>query len=284
LTTDVIPETPVPLPAAEAQRMLQLQVKKHHVAMMLLHWFNAVVWLLELVTGLALISSPYFRVVPDSYIRIVEGVFNSRANLLQFHIGLGLVWIVVFLVYGIFGFETYLGREVLKKEIALDRDDLRWLAVRVLRMLGRSREPLPPQGVYNAGQKLFALTVYAMLPIVMVTGAVMAFGWFGPVVVGWAVVLHFVSVGVIVAGLMIHAYMGTVFPEEKPAFFSMVTGSVNELHVYNHHFKWWRETKIAQREWKRQRDAAFAAAGGGTAAATDVTPTRDARETTRASD
>ena len=44
--------------------MLQRQVKKHHVAIMLLHWFNAYVWLFELVTGLALISSSLFRVVP----------------------------------------------------------------------------------------------------------------------------------------------------------------------------------------------------------------------------
>jgi hypothetical protein len=28
------------------------QVKKHHVAMMLLHWFNAAVWFGELPTGL----------------------------------------------------------------------------------------------------------------------------------------------------------------------------------------------------------------------------------------
>ena len=254
MTTDAIPATPVPLTAAQAQQMLQLQVKKHHVAMMLLHWFNAIVWLLELTTGLALITSPYYRIVPEVYTRIVEGVFNSRGNLLQFHIGLGLLWIFVFVVYGVFGFKTYLGREVLKKEISLDQDDVRWLMVRVLRILGRSTEPLPPQGVYNAGQKLFAISVYAMVPIVMVSGLVMTFHWFGAVAVGWAIVAHFVSVGLVVSGLMIHAYMGTVFPEEKPAFFSMVTGSVNELHVYNHHFKWWREVKLAQQAWMRERD------------------------------
>lgn len=262
MTTDVIPATPLPLSAEQAERMLQLQVKKHHVAMMLLHWFNAVVWLLLLVTGLALIVSPYYRVVPAAYIRIVEGVFNSRANLLQFHVGVGLLWIFVFLVYGVFGFKTYLGREVLQKEIALDRDDLQWLRVRVMRLLGRSTDRLPPQGVYNAGQKLFAISVYAMVPLVMVSGLVMTFGWFGPAVVGWAIVVHFVSVGLVVSGLMIHAYMGTVFPEEKPAFFSMVTGNVNELHVYNHHFKWWREVKLAQQAWRREREAERAGGEG----------------------
>jgi formate dehydrogenase subunit gamma len=254
LKTSEIPLTPVPLTSEQAEAMLQRQVKKHHVAIMLLHWFNAFVWLFELVTGLALVSSPLFRVVPQWYVSIVEGVFGSRANMLQFHVALGVVWILVFLVYGVFGVRTYLSQEVLRKEIALDRDDWRWLIVRTLRILGRTTEPLPPQGVYNAGQKLFALVIYAMLPVVMLTGMVMAFRLLSPTIVGWAVVLHFASVGVVVSGLMIHVYMGAVFPEEKPAFFSMVTGNVHELFAYSHHFKWWREMKLAEREWDALHD------------------------------
>ena len=74
---------------------------------------------------------------------------------------------------------------------------------------------------------------------------------------GWAVVLHFAAVGVVVSGLMVHVYMGAVFPEEKPAFFSMITGTVNELYAYSHHFKWWREVKLAQREWANEHHASW---------------------------
>ena len=169
--------------------------------------------------------------------------------MLQFHVALGVAWIAVFLVYGVFGVRTYLSQEVLQREIALDRDDWRWLIVRTLRILGRIDEPLPPQGIYNAGQKLFAFVIYAMIPVVMLTGVVMAFQLFSPAVVGWAVVLHFAAVGVVVSGLMVHVYMGAVFPEEKPAFFSMITGNVHELFAYSHHFKWWREMKLEEREW-----------------------------------
>ena len=105
----------------------------------------------------------------------------------------------MFLVYGVFGFRTYLRGEVLQKEIALDRDDFRWLIVRTLRILGRSNEPLPPQGIYNAGQKLFAFMIYAMIPVVMADAAS---SWpsssSAPAVVGWAVVLHFAAVGAVV--------------------------------------------------------------------------------------
>jgi hypothetical protein len=53
--------------------------------------------------------------------------------------------------------------------------------------------------------------------------------------------------------------MGAVFPEEKPAFFSMITGTVDELYAYSHHFKWWREEKQDQIARRARRDAAVAA-------------------------
>ena len=256
MRTDAIPIPPVPLTAEQAEAMLQRQIKKHHVAIILLHWFNAITWILELATGAALISSRLFRIAPDWYVRSLEGLFGTRANLLRFHVALGLVWIGVFLVYGIFGFRTYLRGEVLQKEIALDRDDLRWLVVRVLRILGRSDEPLPPQGVYNAGQKLFAMVVYAMLPVVMVTGVIMAFRLFCPRGRGLGRGRALRRRRAVVAGLIIHVYMGAVFPEEKPAFFSMFTGTVNELYAYHHHFKWWSEMKTKQLAWDLRREPA----------------------------
>lgn len=230
----------------QAALMEQRLIKKHDVAIILLHWFNATVWLFELLTGVALITSPHFRLAPDWYLALVQDVFGTRASLLRFHIALGLTWIGVFLVYGIFGFRTYLVQTVVRREVHLDRDDLEWLRIRVLRILGRSREPLPPQGSYNAGQKLFALSVYLMVPLVMLSGLVMTFHWFGAQVVAWAIVVHFVTVGLVVSGLMIHVYMGAVFPEEKPAFFSMLTGMVNEKFAYQHHHKWWQEMQMAQ--------------------------------------
>ena len=113
----------------------------------------------------------------------------------------------------------------MQREIALDGDDVRWLFVQVGNILRGTKDALPPQGVYNAGQKLFAIMVYVMLPMVMITGLIMAFHLFSTTVVAWAVVawavvLHFFSVGMVVSGLMIHVYVGAVFPEDKPAFFS----------------------------------------------------------------
>jgi formate dehydrogenase subunit gamma len=248
-----IPDVPVALTAEQAEMMAQKQVKKHHVAIVLLHWFNATVWLLEIATGAALIVAPDYRFMPLWYLRFMEEAFGSRANLLRGHIAIGLTWLTVFLVYAIFGWKDYLHTEVLRKEVGLDRDDLNWLRIRTLRLLKRSSETLPPQGAYNAGQKLYALMIYVMIPIIMITGVIMTFH-LGTVLVQWAMLAHFLAAGMVVSGLMIHVYMGAVFPEERPAFYSMITGFVDELYAYRHHFKWWREVKLLQREWEAEQD------------------------------
>ncbi len=235
-----IARAPRTLSAAEADALAQRQIKKHDIAIMLLHWFNAFVWLAELGTGLAMLTSD-LRVMPWWYVRMVQGFFGFRANMLQFHLAVGITWIVVFIAYGVFGFRTYLQKEVLRREISLDADDWQWLRIRILGILRLNDEALPPQGVYNAGQKLFALLVYLMVPVIMITGVLMTFRLGSAAVIGWAAAIHFAAVGAVVSGLMIHVYMGAVLPEEKPAFFSMITGNVNELYAYSHHFKWWRE-------------------------------------------
>lgn len=250
MSASAIQTVPTPLTGEQAEAMAQRQIKKHHVAIVLLHWFNAISWLLELSTGAGLIVSPYYRFAPMWYLQMMEGIFGSRANMLRFHIAVGLTWIAVFLVYAIFGFRNYLRIEVLQHEIGLDRDDMLWLKVRTLLLLGRTKDPLPPQGAYNAGQKLFALLVYTMVPLIMLTGLTMTFHWVGTAFVAWAMVLHFFAVGMVVSGLMIHVYMGAVFPEEKPAFYSMITGVVDELYAYHHHFKWWRSVKIQEQAWR----------------------------------
>lgn len=254
MSTQQIPMVSAPLTIDQMREMQQRQIKKHHVAIVLLHWFNAFVWFLELATGMGLVSNPAFRIAPAWYTTMMTSALGG-ANLLRFHIAVGMTWIIVFIVYGVFGYRDYLHHEVLIREMGLDRDDVQWLRIRLLRLLKRSNEPLPAQGIYNAGQKLFAFLVYAALPLIALTGVIMAFHWFSPAIVAWSVLVHFLAVGMVVSGLMVHAYMGAVFPEERPAFFSMITGMVNELYAYKHHYKWWREVKEEQQRWEEDLSA-----------------------------
>jgi len=252
MASQTIPSMPVPLKVEEARLMEQSHVKKHQVAIVLLHWFNAVIWAIELATGSALIVAPGYRFMPVWYVNMMNDLAGGRANLLRMHIAAGIVWTIVFLVYAVFGWRHYLHTEVLRKEVGIDSDDIQWLRIRVLRLFNRTGEELPPQGAYNAGQKLYALMIYTMVPLIMTTGWIMALHLLGTLIIQWAMLLHFVAAGMVVSGLMIHIYMGAVFPEEKPAFYSMITGSVDELYAYKHHFKWWREVKLRQAAWQEE--------------------------------
>jgi len=245
-----IPVEPLPLSAEDAHLLSQSHIKKHTISIVLLHWFNAIVWAIELATGSALIVAPGYGFMPIWYSKMMDSLAGGHANLLRIHIAVGLTWSIVFVIYAIFGWRHFLRAEVLRKEVGIDADDIQWLRIRLLLLLNRTRETLPPQGAYNAGQKLYALLVYAMVPIIMVTGWVMAMHRFSPFLIQWSMLLHFIAAGMVVSGLMIHIYMGAVFPEERPAFYSMITGLVDELYAYSHHFKWWREVKLEEAEWQ----------------------------------
>lgn len=269
---ETIPETCVPLTADQAELMSQKRIKKHHVAIVLLHWFNAIVWMLELATGSALVIAPDYRFMPLWYLTMMQQAFGTSANLLRFHIAVGLTWTIVFLTYAIFGWRHYLHAEVLRKEIGIDADDILWLKIRTLKLLDRTEESLPPQGAYNAGQKLYALLVYTMVPIIMLTGLVMTFHLISTGTVAWAMVLHFVAAGLVVSGLLVHVYMGAVFPEERPAFYSMITGMVDELYAYRHHFTWWREVKLEESRWAHTLEDASATVEAGSEEKTVAQP------------
>ncbi len=234
---------------AMSERML----KKHDVASIWLHWFNAAVWLVELTTGAALIVSRPYTFAPPWVIGTVGSIFESRAVMLRFHIAVGLVWIAVLALNGIFGFRHYL-LHFLKNDLMLDRDDLRWFPAKIAQILGRKVE-LPEQGIYNAGQKAYGSVVAVGTLAIMITGLVMSFHLFGIGWVQWSIPIHFVAVGVVLAGLFVHVYMAAVLPEERPAFFSMFSGKVNELYAFMHHRKWWREMKRREAEFKKELES-----------------------------
>jgi formate dehydrogenase subunit gamma len=234
--------------SAEEREVLQRRViKKHDTAIILLHWFNVAVWVIELATGGALLAGDAYRIAPDWWRTFMIAIFGSPGMVLKVHITVGILWTVVLLVYGIFGFRKYLLRTVTNYLIP-DRDDLLWLKNRLLLILGR-RVSLPPQGIYNGGQKMYGLVVFAGGLVIAVTGFIMAFH-LGPTwLVQWSILFHFLAVGGIFAGLFVHVYMGAVLPEERPAFYSMFTGKVPELYAYKHHYKGWRQYKEVEREW-----------------------------------
>ncbi len=237
----------LPLTFEEREELKKKKLKKHDIATIYLHWFNALVWFVELVTGSALIISKYYRFTPEFWQKIWLEIFGSRGNMLKFHIMVGVTWIIVLLIYGIFGYRNYL-LGYIKNMLILTKDDIEWVIKRGQLILGK-KVTLPPQGIYNGGQKLYAWDVAVGTILIAITGLVMAFHLGGAGTVRWAIAIHFLGVGMVVMGLFVHIYMAAFMPEERQSFFSMFTGYVNELYAYEHHFKWWQEMVKEREKW-----------------------------------
>jgi formate dehydrogenase subunit gamma len=234
----------------EEKRVLAGRVmKKHGVAGITLHWVNALSWFALIFTGVALLSADYLRFAPQWYIDMMDGIFGTRHALLHFHIAVGVFWITTLLLYGIFGYKNYL-LDFIKHDLTIDKDDIKWFPAKAKNLMGKlSNYDMPPQGTYNAGQKAYAVVVAASTVILVITGPIMAFHLGSTTVIQWAMMFHFVATMSVFAGIFVHVYMAALFPEERPAFFSMINGKVNELYAYLHHNKWWKEVKTEEHEF-----------------------------------
>ncbi len=241
------------LPLAERRRLREKQIKKHQLANILTHWFNVAMWLMLLPTGIAILSSPRLALSPAIMQEMARNLFGGTANLIRFHYSVGLFWIFVLAFNVLIGFRKYF-IPFSRERLLLTRDDIEWLKIKPMQMLGLMKDkPLPPQDAYNAGQKLYMYAVILGTLGIMLSGVVMTFHTiFPPVLKQWAQPVHWVSAGAVVAGLIIHVYMGAVFPEEKEAFFSMFSGKVSAWYARAHHEKWYWEKVREELEWEEK--------------------------------
>jgi len=239
------------IPFEERRRLREKKYKKHNLANILTHWFNVGCWLLLLPTGIAIISSPRLGLSPVWWQELYRNIFGGPANLIRFHYTIGLLWVFVLTFNILVGFRRYFVPFAAHRML-LDKDDIEWIKIKPLQMLGLMKDkPLPPQDAYNAGQKLYMYVVILGTIGIMTSGIVMTFNKiFPPILKQIAQPVHWVSVFAIVAGLMVHVYMGAVFPEEKEAFFSMFSGKVSAWYARAHHEKWYNELMKQEVEWE----------------------------------
>jgi formate dehydrogenase subunit gamma len=240
-------------------------IKRHTKLSIFLHWFNAASWMFLLATGIGLINNPDLQPVGMWWTNLMWGLFGSGENLLRAHVIGGIMWTGVFLIYAIFGIKQV---GLFLKEIFSYSPvrDFMWLVkkgiqmtlgTRALKSLGKMLEKrganpeiaaprIPDQGFYNVGQKMFAVPSVLGGVVIAVTGIIMALSnvyFTNTAVVRWAILIHFVTAGLVFAGLLIHIYMASIAAGERPAFISMFTGNVPEEYAKHHHRLWYEEVK-----------------------------------------
>ena len=139
-------------------------IRRHSLSAVCMHWFNAFCWIALLFTGFALLSNPAMQPVGMWWADLWTGVFGAY-GLLVFHLLIGSAWLAVYFFYIVFG----LRHDVipfLKEVFSLSpASDMIWcirkgmrlvLGEKAMRSMGLD-PALPPQGFYNAGQKLAAV-------------------------------------------------------------------------------------------------------------------------------
>ncbi|MDO5536304.1 MAG: cytochrome b/b6 domain-containing protein [Desulfovibrionaceae bacterium] len=230
-------------------------IRRHSRSAICMHWFNAVCWIFLLFSGLALLAGE-MQPVGSWWQGLWQGIFGER-GLLVAHIAVGTVWVAVYALYLlVFG-----RREAFPflKEVTTfhPASDMLWCMKKGMWLvLGPKRtkklgvDPaLPPQGFYNAGQRMVAVLAVLASLCLAVTGVVMAFfsGSADPhvseAVLQWSIWIHFCAAAVMAVFLPVHIYMAALAPGEAPALRSMFTGFVPESHAEHHNPLWYEALK-----------------------------------------
>jgi formate dehydrogenase subunit gamma len=224
-----------PLTAETILKMKARQIKKHGYSMIWMHWFNFITWIALLLTGAALIDAGRYRFIPLQVQQIIASLFEGRHNMLKFHVWFGVLWVLVFLIF-LSGSILYW--PIIKSVFLIDRDDLNWLKAKMLGIMNIKVE-YPPQGFFNGGQKMFAVSVYVCTPVIMISGLIMAFQLLPPLFIRFSVVVHYLAVFAVIIGLPVHIFMAGFYAPERENFHAMFTGHISEWFLFRHNYKWW---------------------------------------------
>lgn len=233
-------------------------IRRHSATAIFMHWYNAACWLLLLFTGFALLENPLMQPVGDWWSSLWTGAFGAL-GLLRLHVVVGMAWIVLYAVYLLIRARAealpFL-KEITDLHIGSDlvwclRKGL-WLVLgeRLMRHLGLDPE-LPPQGFYNAGQKLVGIIAVLCSLGLALTGLILVFASGRPGTEGLlqiCLLAHFCCAGLMAVFLPVHIYMAAFAPGEAPALRSMFTGYVPLEHIRHHNPLWFRKLAESEKE------------------------------------
>jgi formate dehydrogenase subunit gamma len=187
------------------------------------HWLLAATFFVMLGSGLALYLPSLSNIV-------------ARPTAKAWHL-----WSAAVLGIGIVALVALGNRRALARTARdlerLDEDDARWLAGGPKRFV--TGDAAPPQGRFNAGQKLNAAVTLGLMIVMAVTGLLLWYGeqdttyrYSGTVFVhDWGTFILML----LVAG---HIYLAVLHPATRHALRGMTLGDVDRDWAEQHHAKW----------------------------------------------
>jgi formate dehydrogenase gamma subunit len=232
--------------------------RRHTIDAMLMHWFNAICWIFLLASGVGLVDNPVLQPFCMWWVQAMHAIFGGGEALLEFHITVGAIWSTGILIYGAARFK-HVTLPFFKEVLTFSPGaNIEWLlkkllshtvGTRVMQRFGL-KTVIPDQGFYNVGQKIFGITVLLGGIVIAVTGWIMTYSQqdlTGQGAVQWTILIHFLTGGIVLAGLMLHIYMAGIAKGQRPALLSMFTGKIPADYAALHYKRWFEEIQTATR-------------------------------------
>ncbi len=144
------------------------------------------------------------------------------------------------------------------REFMLGKEDLGWLMGAFGYYVLGKHGAMPPQGRFNAGEKLNGLIMCASWVVFGITGLLM---WFakGFLPVGLfqiAVILHDLTMILSVCMLLVHLYLAIAHPLMWAGLVSMRFGVTSADYAAEHHAKWYYGPKRAKELYEAKKKEA----------------------------
>jgi formate dehydrogenase subunit gamma len=188
-----------------------------------LHWLLAATFFAMLATGLIL------------YLPSLAQVAANRQMWKSIHLGAAIAFWggTLLLLVSAPGELQRTAREL----DSFDEDDRRWL-----RWAVRRNGAEPPQGRFNAGQKLNTAIVAGLMVVLTISGTLMYLQETDAAFRGTsAILVHDVAMYVAVPIVLGHLYLALVHPSTRHSLRGMALGTVRRDWARRHHPKWERE-------------------------------------------
>jgi formate dehydrogenase subunit gamma len=197
-------------------------VLRFDVTERLFHWAFALPFLVTLVTGLAM------------YFDGLQKLAGDRELVRDIHRFAGLAVVLLPLLVVALGRRHGLARDAADLDLWSD-DDRTWFRSWLWRKIG-GRDPLPPQGRFNAGQKFNAALTAAGIVILSITGLLIFPGIHPPFwLVENARVLHNLAWMLLTLAVAGHVYLAAVYPPTRPGLGGAFGGRVRLAWLREHH-------------------------------------------------
>jgi len=199
------------------------QVQRYNFAERAYHWLNALAYTYLMLTGLAIFT-------PLAY--WLAYVFGGPATIRYWHPWIGLIYLAT----------IFWMHRMWKRDMQKIPEDEKWS--KNMRAYAENRdEVMPPQGRFNAGQKLFWVVMLYCTIILLITGIIMWIPEKMPRELHWVlpitVFIHSATALITIAAFIIHVYMSIwVTPGSMKA---MVEGHVSTTWARTHHRLWYEK-------------------------------------------